>query len=90
VPLAEVLDRAGIRAGAREVLFRGADSGTIADHPEKLRFERSLALDDAREAEPLLAYAMNGEPLPIQHGYPLRLIVPSWYAVTAVKWLAEI
>jgi len=90
VPLAEVLDRAGIRAGAREVLFRGADSGTIADHPEKLHFERSLALDDAREAEPLLAYAMNGEPLPIQHGYPLRLIVPSWYAVTAVKWLAEI
>jgi DMSO/TMAO reductase YedYZ molybdopterin-dependent catalytic subunit len=90
VPLVEVLDRAGIRAAAREVLFRGADGGTVADRPETIHFERSLTLDDARESEALLAYAMNGEPLPIQHGYPLRLIVPSWYAVTAVKWLTEI
>jgi DMSO/TMAO reductase YedYZ molybdopterin-dependent catalytic subunit len=90
VPLVEVLDRAGIRAGAREVLFRGADGGTLEGRPETIHFERSLTLDDARESEALLAYAMNGEPLPIQHGYPLRLIVPSWYAVTAVKWLTEI
>src|SRR6202165_5564968 len=47
-------------------------------------------MDDARGSEALLAYAMNGEPLPIQHGYPLRLIVPSWYAVASVKWLTEI
>ena len=53
-------------------------------------FERSLSLDDARSSEALLAYAMNGEPLPVQHGYPLRLIVPGWYAVTSVKWLTEI
>ena len=53
-------------------------------------FERSLSLDDARSSEALLAYAMNGEPLPVQHGYPLRLVVPGWYAVTSVKWLAEI
>jgi DMSO/TMAO reductase YedYZ molybdopterin-dependent catalytic subunit len=90
VPLVEVLDRAGMRTGAREVLFRGADCGTVEDHSGPIRFERSFQLDHAREADVLLAYAMNGEPLPIQHGYPLRLIVPRWYAVASVKWLTEI
>jgi len=88
VPLVEVLDRAGVRTGAQEVLFRGADGGTLAGHPDAIRFERSLQLDHARDA--VLAYAMNGEPLPMQHGYPLRLVVPSWYAVASVKWLTEI
>ena len=55
-----------------------------------MRFERSLRIDDARDSDVLLAYAMNGEPLPVQHGYPLRLIVPRWYAVASVKWLTEI
>jgi DMSO/TMAO reductase YedYZ molybdopterin-dependent catalytic subunit len=90
VPLVEVLDRAGIKPGAAEVLFRGADRGEIAGRPGIQTFERSLTLDDARDSEALLAYAMNGEPLPVQHGYPLRLIVPGWYAVTSVKWLTEI
>lgn len=90
VPLVEVLDRAGVRAGAREVLFRGADGGEIPGRSEDQRFERSLNVDDARGSSALLAYAMNGEPLPLQHGYPLRLIVPGWYAVTSVKWLTEI
>jgi DMSO/TMAO reductase YedYZ molybdopterin-dependent catalytic subunit len=90
VPLLEVLDRAGVKAGAREVLFRGADSGSVAQGSEPIRFERSLSMEDVRESEALLAYAMNGEPLPISHGYPLRVIVPSWYAVASVKWLTEI
>lgn len=90
VPLVEVLDRAGIKPAAREVVFRGADSGTLPGTADTIRFERSLTLDDARDSEALLAYAMNGEPLPIQHGYPLRLVVPGWYAVTSVKWLTEI
>jgi len=90
VPLVEVLDRAGIRTGAREVLFRGADGGQMEGHSGPIRFERSLQLDHARDADLLLAYAMNGEPLPIQHGYPVRLVVPSWYAVASVKWLTEI
>lgn len=90
VPLAEVLDRAGVTAGAREVLFRSVDRGAVPGRTEPVHFERSLALDDARSSEVLLAYAMNGEPLPIQHGYPLRVIVPGWYAVTSVKWLSEI
>jgi DMSO/TMAO reductase YedYZ molybdopterin-dependent catalytic subunit len=90
IPLAEVLDRAGIKSEAREILFRGADAGTLPGSTETASFERSLTIDDAREAGALLAYAMNGEPLPIQHGYPLRVIVPGWYAVTSVKWLTEI
>ena len=90
VPLAEVLDRAGVKAGAREVVFRGADSGQLEASREPIRFERSLRMDDAQGSEVLLAYAMNGETLPIQHGYPLRVIVPGWYAVASVKWLTEI
>jgi DMSO/TMAO reductase YedYZ molybdopterin-dependent catalytic subunit len=90
VPLMEVLDRAGVKPGAQEVLFRGIDSGTVDGLSESIRFERSLCIDDARGAEVLLAYAMNGEPLPVQHGYPLRVVVPSWYAVASVKWLAGI
>src|SRR5207244_8113255 len=85
-----VLDRAGVQSAAREVVFRGADHGTLPGESETISFERSLTLDDARDSEALLAYAMNGEPLPIQHGYPMRVIVPGWYAVTSVKWLTEI
>ena len=90
VPLVEVLDRAGIPPAAREVLFRGGDAGVVHGRTDEIRYERSLTLDEARGSEALLAYAMNGEPLPIRHGYPLRLIVPGWYAVTSVKWLTEI
>ena len=90
VPLVEILDRAGTRTGAREVLFRGADCGTVDGRSELLNFERSLTLDDARDQNVLLAYAMNGEPLPVQHGHPVRLIVPHWYAVASVKWLTSI
>jgi DMSO/TMAO reductase YedYZ molybdopterin-dependent catalytic subunit len=90
VPLVEILDRAGVRAGARDVVFRGIDCGTLEGHASSTRFERSLGVDYVREADALLAYAMNGEPLPIHHGYPLRLIVPRWYGVASVKWLTEI
>jgi DMSO/TMAO reductase YedYZ molybdopterin-dependent catalytic subunit len=90
VPLVEVLDRAGVKAAAQEVVFRGADTGCLDASRATIRFERSLSIDNARGSEALLAYAMNGEPLPLQHGYPLRLIVPSWYAVASVKWLTEI
>lgn len=90
VSLAEVLDRAGVRTDAKEVLFRGADCGTVEGHAGPIRFERSLQIDHARDPDVLLAYAMNGEPLPIQHGFPVRLVVPGWYAVASVKWLTEI
>lgn len=90
VPLADVLDLARPRPEARAVLFRGADRGQADGARETVPFERALSLDQAHEADALLAYAMNGEPLPIQHGFPLRVVVPSWYAVASVKWLTGI
>jgi DMSO/TMAO reductase YedYZ molybdopterin-dependent catalytic subunit len=90
VPLAELLDRAGAGHNAREVVFRGADRGTPQGQPGAIRFERSLPLDAARNADVLLAYAMNGDPLPGEHGFPLRLVVPGWYGMASVKWLGEI
>ena len=90
VPLCELLDCVGPSPAAREVLFRGADGGSVDGEPAPIAFERSLGLDDARETDVLLAYAMNGEALPKQHGYPLRVIVPRWYAVASVKWLTHI
>lgn len=90
VPLLEVLDRAGIKPSAREVVFRGADRGAAPGRRGPTRFERSLSIADAADSEVLLAYAMNGESLPIQHGFPLRVVVPSWYAVASVKWLTDI
>jgi len=90
VPLAEILDRAGIRPGAREVRFRGADGGEVDNRRGRIPFERSLGVDDARDSGAILAYAMNGEPLPLLHGFPLRLVVPGWYGVASVKWLTDI
>ncbi len=90
VPLAEILDRAGLTPEAVEIVFRGADQGNAGDAADPIRFERGLPVTDAGHPGSLLAYAMNGEPLPFEHGYPLRLIVPGWYAVASVKWLTEI
>jgi DMSO/TMAO reductase YedYZ molybdopterin-dependent catalytic subunit/glyoxylase-like metal-dependent hydrolase (beta-lactamase superfamily II) len=90
VPLTEILHRAGTTPGAREVVFRGADQGSAGETADPIRFERSLPVADARRSGSLLAYAMNGELLPLEHGYPLRLIVPGWYAVASVKWLTKI
>src|SRR5260221_8671754 len=88
--LADVLERTGIRRGAREVIFAGADRGSVDDSRRPIRFERSLTVADALESGALLAYAMNGQPLPARHGYPVRLVVPGWYAVASVKWLTDI
>jgi len=90
VPLVEVLDRAGLKPAAQELVFRGADCGRVAGRTDRTYFERSLGLEEARKSQALLAYAMNGEPLPIEHGYPLRLIVPDRYGVASVKWLTAI
>jgi sulfane dehydrogenase subunit SoxC len=87
-PLRGLLEEAGIDDGAVEVLFRGLDRGV--EGGEEQQFERSLPLADALGDEVLLAYAMNGEPLPPQHGFPLRLVVPGWYGMASVKWLGRI
>jgi DMSO/TMAO reductase YedYZ molybdopterin-dependent catalytic subunit len=87
-PLAPLLEEAEIGEQAVEVLFTGLDRGVQGD-VEHL-YERSLPLDEALRPEMLLAYEINGQPLPPQHGFPLRLIVPGWYGMTHVKWLDRI
>src|SRR5437867_1504088 len=86
VRLADVLQRAGVKAGAVEVLFDGADVplGAMAD------FQRSIPISKAIHRDTLLAYAMNGETLPVKHGFPLRAIVPGWAGDSWVKWVTTI
>jgi len=86
--LGPILDEAGLQEGARHVVFTGLDRG-VQGGVEQL-YERSLPLDEARREEVLLVYAINGQPLPPQHGFPVRLIVPGWYGMTHVKWLRSI
>jgi DMSO/TMAO reductase YedYZ molybdopterin-dependent catalytic subunit len=88
VPLASVLRAAGVQPGARELVFHGADRGI--DRGTEHAFARSLAPEEASREDVLLAYAMNGQPLPPQHGFPLRLVVPRWYGMASVKWLERI
>jgi DMSO/TMAO reductase YedYZ molybdopterin-dependent catalytic subunit len=88
VPLAAVLRAAGLRAEAREIVFWGADRGI--DRATEHAFARSLVPAEALREDVLLAHAMNGQPLPPQHGFPLRLIVPRWYGMASVKWLERI
>ena len=92
VTLSLLLERAGVKASAREVILEGADSGEVDDQQNPagvLKFARSLPLEKAR-ADVLLAYKMNGAELPPEHGFPLRAIVPGWYAMASVKWLQRI
>ncbi len=88
VPLADLLERAGVGADAVEVLFTGADRGVENDVEQA--YQRSLTVADALGVEALVAYDLNGAPLPPQHGAPLRLVVPGWYGMTNVKWLRSI
>src|SRR5215218_9075233 len=84
--LAELLHEAGPSANATELLFTGLDRGVEGGVPQT--YERALPL--AEVAHALLAYEMNGAPLPPQHGFPLRLVVPGWYGMQNVKWLTRV
>jgi DMSO/TMAO reductase YedYZ molybdopterin-dependent catalytic subunit len=84
VDLGELLERAGVEDGAVEVLLTGLDRG-VEGGVEQV-YERSIPIGE----EALLAYEINGEPLPPQHGFPLRAVVPGWYGMTNVKWLGSI
>lgn len=90
VALAEVLARAGVRDGAIEVVFHGADRGSFGEVPGVHTFSRSIPLDRAWHPDTMIALEMNGEPLPREHGAPARMIVPGWYAMDSVKWLTAI
>ena len=90
VPLRLLLAEAGVEPDAVEVVFSGADHGV--ERGVEQDYRRSLPLDVATGDDPdvLVAYRMNGGPLPPQHGHPLRLVVPGWYGMAHVKWLREI
>jgi DMSO/TMAO reductase YedYZ molybdopterin-dependent catalytic subunit len=96
VRLSSVLKQVGVQPQAREVIFFGADRGiqdiVFRQQTFKLeqQFGRSITLENAMKPDPLLAYALNGDPLAREHGFPVRLIMPGWYGVANVKWLAEI
>src|SRR5213596_38831 len=92
VPLSILLDRARAKANGRHVVLEGADGGMLEDPmspPGELKFARSIPLAKAR-ADVLLAYKMNGRELPPEHGFPVRAIVPGWYAMASIKWLQRI
>jgi DMSO/TMAO reductase YedYZ molybdopterin-dependent catalytic subunit len=87
-PLRGVLEEVGLLDDAVELLFTGHDRGV--DQGVEQDYQRSLAVKDAMNGDVLLAYEMNGQPLPASHGFPLRLIVPEWYGMASVKWLRSI
>jgi DMSO/TMAO reductase YedYZ molybdopterin-dependent catalytic subunit len=93
VPLAAVLEKAGVRSQAVEVILEGADEGEVNDDPKspgRIHFARSLPLAKARKPEVLLAYRMNGAALTPSHGYPLRAVVAGWYGMASIKWLTRL
>ncbi|MFP3463322.1 sulfite oxidase [Arthrobacter globiformis] len=88
VPLAYLLAQAGVEPEAVEVVFTGLDAGIQGG--VRQQYARSLPISEASRADVVLAYKMNGNDLPPQHGYPLRLVVPGWYGMASVKWLQSI
>jgi DMSO/TMAO reductase YedYZ molybdopterin-dependent catalytic subunit len=92
VRLRDVLQHAGIAKEAREIILEGADNGTIAEPPRpagKINFARSLPVEKAMD-DVLLAHSMNAQALTPAHGFPLRAIVPGWYAMASIKWLQRL
>ena len=87
-----LLEEAGLQVNARDVHFWGADTGTETIRGEEYQqhFARSMSPEDVMETTPVLAYEMNGKPLPVVHGFPVRLVVPGWYGVCQVKWLERV
>ena len=87
-PLPPLLEEAGLQADAIQLVFTGADHGIQGDVEQD--YQWGFSLDDIVRDDVLLAYEMNGQPLPPQHGYPVRLLVPDWYGMCSVKWLRRI
>lgn len=90
VSLNDVLTKANVNVDTVEFLFEGLDKGVPEPGLESQPYMRSLPVEVARHPDTLLAYEMNGETLTLDHGFPLRLIVPNWYGMASVKWLTAI
>jgi DMSO/TMAO reductase YedYZ molybdopterin-dependent catalytic subunit len=91
-PLAPILEEAQVHGSGREVVFFGTDAGEeeVRDTKVRQNFARSMSIADAMSSDNILAYEMNGAPLPQPNGFPLRLIAPGWYGIANVKWLDRI
>jgi DMSO/TMAO reductase YedYZ molybdopterin-dependent catalytic subunit len=96
VRLRDLLQKAGVGTKAREVVFFGTDKGMLdvqfrtQTYKLEQQFGRSITLENAMKPEPILAYALNGDALTREQGFPVRLLMPGWYGVANVKWLSEV
>jgi DMSO/TMAO reductase YedYZ molybdopterin-dependent catalytic subunit len=90
VPLKALLELAGVKDGAKEVVVEGYDFGNRTDLDHVFTFTRSLPITKALHPDTIIAYEYNHQPIPFKHGFPLRLIVPQWYAMASVKWIKQI
>lgn len=90
VPLRDVLHEAGLRDDVCEILVEGADAGAPEEAPGQVHFARSLPIDKALDPDTLLALEMDQQPLPREHGAPVRLVVPGWYGMASIKWVTRI
>lgn len=96
VRLNGLLKQLGVHPKAREVVFFGTDRGPLdiafrqQNYKLEQQFGRSVTLENAMKPEPMLAYLLNGDPLTLNQGFPVRLIMPGWYGVANVKWLSEV
>ena len=86
VPVREVLNKAGLKISAKHIIMNGADE-PLASAPD---FVRSIPVEKAMHPDTILAYQMNGEDIPLEHGFPVRLIVPGWEAAASTKWIVSI
>jgi DMSO/TMAO reductase YedYZ molybdopterin-dependent catalytic subunit len=90
VSLRTLLPYTGLLDRAKEIVFEAYDYGQRPDSDQMFHFSRSLPIDKALEPDTIIAYEHNNEPIPFKHGFPLRLIVPNWYAMASVKWVKKI
>ncbi len=90
VSLQTLFTYTGLRPEAQEAVFVGYDYGERKDLNKTFHFARSLPVAKALHPDTILAYELNGQPIPFKHGYPLRLITPQWYAMASVKWVKKI
>ncbi|HYA57247.1 MAG TPA: sulfite oxidase [Thermoplasmata archaeon] len=90
VPLAFILERAGLNPGVHEVVLRGADRGKEPGANGVIDYEMSVPIEKATDPDTLVVDSMNGRPLELRHGFPLRVVVPGWYGMASVKWLTRV
>ncbi|WP_257352359.1 sulfite oxidase [Pseudalkalibacillus decolorationis] len=90
VSLRTLLKQVGMKDDAKQVVVEGYDNGKRTDLDTIHTYARGLPIDKALHPDTIIAYEYNNQPIPFKHGYPLRLIVPEWYAMASVKWIKQI